>query len=169
MRRILIIFLLNLMILTNSHAQCENLYNANGSLSIDSSFHLSSNGLKIFKENCKCVIPSLYSVTLYPEIQRENGLEGIVIASIIVNSDMTTSNLRIEKSSNEDFSSVVLKSMESNADKIGSHLNSKYGQEKYYFPFVFKLKQDNWDELMKENKGITIESKCIIKQCWILD
>jgi len=164
MKKILIFISFYLFFLGNINAQIESLYKTDGSLRIDSSFHLSSNGFEIFNKYYNSIIPSLYSSTIYPEILRENALEGIVIASIIVNSDGTSSDLKIEKSSNDAFNSEVLKNLKNFTPTICNLLNPKSGKEKYYFPFVFKLKPDNWEELMKENKAITIESKFTIKQ-----
>lgn len=163
MKKILIFISFYIFFLGNINAQIESLYKSDGSLRIDSTFHLSSIGFEILNKNYNSIFPSLYSETVYPEILRENALEGFVIASITVNSNGTSSDLKIERSSNDAFNLEVLKNLKNFTPTICNLLNPKSGQEKYYFPFVFKLKPDNWEELMKENKAITIESKFTIK------
>lgn len=114
-------------------------YSSSGKLLIDTAYSISKEAFEIISKSEEIIFPSLYNDIKYPELLRENALEGIVIAKVIINPDSKVLDVSIDKTFDNLADTVIIDALQSESIFLINLLKQKNRQAVYYFPFRFKL------------------------------
>lgn len=140
-----------------SFAQNSDLYTPLGQLIVDSTFTVTDTCLKKLTKIEFPLLEIIYNNTEYPRIASSNGIEGIVIAKIIISD--TEINVQIVKS----VSPILSSSFEKTLYDVGRYIIDLCKIEKnttmqFYVPIEFKLLNDNFRNTILNNNSIVLKS-----------
>ncbi|GAA4105250.1 hypothetical protein GCM10022392_33750 [Mucilaginibacter panaciglaebae] len=137
-------------------AQQSVLYNSHRQLIADTSFVIdkkSFSNLPLFEKE---ILPRIYNNVKYPARLRYNGVNGSVVAKLVISGDSLS--FRIMKSSYDDFNLPVSTCLKNLSRYIQSGLFPKKEMLSFYVPIKFEVILNRYQETLKKNKMITIEA-----------
>ena len=153
------IFLISTLIFfcgTLAYSQETDLYDENGKLKIDNAYKVDKNVL-IFIENLeKIALPGVYESINYPKLAYENGIEGMVIAKIIISRGDLSIYCKIESACDPSLGKAVEKAFYDNSLILYKALKTNEKIE-FYVPFESKVRKSSFMEELNKNKLIKIE------------
>ncbi len=143
-------------------SQETDLYNAKGKLKINDNYKIDKSILKYVETIEKEALPSIYASIEYPEIAYENGIEGQVIAKIIISRGDLSIYCKIESTSDPSLGKAVKKAFYKNS--LGLYKILKTNEKiEFYVPFEFVINKSNFMEKLRKNHLIKIEKNYLEK------
>ncbi len=134
MRTFIIISLLLLKF--DIYCQIEYLFNSKGKLLIDTSFTISSQAYKVLKDFGRVPISVLQKSIQYPQLLKENYIQGLVIVSFEVTSKGEIINIKFEKSPDENFNIAISDAIKRSELSLGYYLKSDKTGDKYFRKYI---------------------------------
>ena len=138
------------------YSQETNLYDAKGKLKINNEYQIEKSFLNYVSIIERNALPSIYSAIEYPDPAYENGIEGIVIAKIVISRGNLSIYCGIESASDPSLGKAVEKAVYENSLILYKSLNTSEKIE-FYVPFEFKINKSDFMEELRKNSLIKIE------------
>jgi hypothetical protein len=162
--------ILLLLISNFSFSQNSVLYRPDRKLIADTIYQIDNNSYQNLGKVEKVILPRIYNQIKYPEIARENNFEGRVIILLSIDSNVNQRTFSIIKSDNELFKTAVIDYFSDlvKNDFIIEQVKPDHGVLNIYLPIDFKMLKDRFEENLKKNKSVTIETNSIAKQVTII-
>ena len=104
----------------------------------------------------------MYNGISYPEITRENAIEGKVIVQVIV--DQKDFQYKIVKSDNDYLKFPVIDYFDRLDKHVIDQIRPSKGFFNIYIPIEFKIQKDQFSENLRKYNMLRIETKDIAKQ-----
>jgi hypothetical protein len=143
-----------LMLISNfTFSQNSLLYRHDRRLFADTIYQIDNNSFENLANVEKVILPRIFNQIKYPEIARENNIEGRVIKS----------DDELFKTTVIDYFSDLLKN-----DFIIEQIKPDHGVLNIYMPIDFKMLKDRFEENLKKNGSVTIETNSIARQVTII-
>jgi hypothetical protein len=149
------------------YGQTSDIYSASGVLIVDSKYTIDSTRLNDFARIEKYVLPYMYNVIQYPDIAIENGVSGIVIVKLRV--DSIGIELNIVKSNDYSLEKSVTKGINESMTKLTQYTSNLRHPFEFYIPFQFVFELDSYNEDLKKNNTVTINGKSLTKQYILIE
>jgi hypothetical protein len=160
----LIIFLI--LFSTCAFGQQSNLYCVDKKLIADTTFQIDEDSYNNVLTLEKVLLPRMFNRIIYPEIARENAIEGKVIVQIFV--DQKDFKYKIIKSDNDYLKVPVIDYFDHLDKYVIDQIRPSKGYFNIYIPVEFKIQKDQFSENLRKNNSLTIETKDIAAQTDII-
>ncbi|SHK10071.1 TonB protein C-terminal [Tangfeifania diversioriginum] len=147
---------------TFAYSQETNLYDAKGKLKINNNYKIDKDILKYVGNIENEALQSVYEAIEYPNPAYENGIEGQVIAKIVVSRGDLSIYCKIESASDPSLGKAVAKAFYKKSLIIYKSLETDEKIE-FYVPFEFKTNKSFFMEELKKNSFIKIEKNFMQK------
>jgi hypothetical protein len=160
-----------LLLVTNTcFSQRSLLYNKERKLKCDSSYEIDNNSYNSLPNLEKVLLPRIYNQIKYPEVAVENNQEGKIIVLLKIDSELKEKAFSIVKSNPESLLPPVKEFfgqlIENNY--LLEQIKPKQGMLSIYIPIEFKINKNRYEETIKMNKTVTIETNDVAKQTDII-
>jgi hypothetical protein len=168
MKNILAILLL--LISNFTFSQNSLLYRHDRRLIADTIYQIDNNSFGNLANVEKVILPRIFNQIKYPEIARENNVEGRVIILLTIDSNGIHRTFSIIKSDDELFKTTVIDYFSDllKNDFIIEQIKPDHGVMNIYLPIDFKILKDRFEENLKKNRSVTIETNSIARQVTIM-
>ena len=146
--------------------QKSNLYRADKKMIADTIFQIdnySYNNALIIEE---VLLPRIYNKINYPELARENGIEGMVIVQILAN--QKDFKYKIVRTDNLILSSPIIEYFDHLDGYLIDQIKPSKGFLNIFIPIEFRLPKDQFYTNLKRYGKLIIETKDIAKQTDII-
>jgi len=136
--------------------QQSNLYRPDGKLIADTTYQVDENAYSSAKTIEKVLLPRMYNAIGYPEVAKENGIEGIIVVQLFV--FQREFKYTVVRSDNDYLKAPVVAYFDHLDKQTIDQIRPTKGYISFFIPVVFKIRKDQFKENLKKQGSLVIET-----------